>query len=1179
MSTTSAVAKAASKELVERALKGDKVADEAIRLKIKAFHGSPADFEQFLDEYIGTGEGAQAYGYGHYFAENPEVARWYRDNLASGDLNEAGQKALQEHMEEWANVKVEPWNRLKQIERSQTALQKQLDDLPPFPEPPEGTTSEFDWLFDDPAVSQWQDKYGATSRRLREDLNALESERLDLMKNNPRLAAGDPVEQVKADWLNSTQADNAKFRFLAEADDSLYESGKLYEVDIDADPNDLLDWDKPLSKQTDNVKQALLQIADSNPGLFDKDQTRILQGNPNTAFGTIWGDMSGQDVYKTLSERFNRYPDTDFGDPKSPEAASKLLESVGIRGIKYADATSRKADGGTSNFVVFDPRIVSIAKKYGLTLPLAAKIFTTATATGVALNTPDAEASFVGQMARSFKAQARELAEQMETAGKSRDAIWKATGEEFGAPMMRGADGQWRQEVSDEFMQLKKNPEVEGVAQELADAVQFTTEENGVIAARVQGDQFRTMGAFGDTEEEAFKNLLRNTLKDRNIQVNVFEPGSQMNWLDDIVEGFGAQSDYNLGDVDISSNTREPSYRGAYFPDSDTIDIRYHNPMGTGPRTDEDMLGTIAHELQHAIQEREGFARGGNTESMERVIERARMDLRYAEEEFANAKEGFELTLKNRGYDNFQDLSRTAYQMNEIDRLKGYLSTYYQGGKLTDKRRNIFNSAGSIMDPNDEYRMRMDINWSKRHRPQAERDAQYAQYIENAIKYAEERLDPTLVEQVQTSGVKNPYAKYQRELNKARSAAQESFGVEMNDARLRVNDLNNFLSRYEYSGGSGLYTDLAGEVEARTVQERLRMSMQDRIDNPPWTGKEWGRTPEYQQVVVDEYGMPSNVRGLSNQRSASRQVNAEMPSWIDEIEGMANIDENGMMTVYHRTTPEQAEQIRKTGVFTPKEDGIFFSTSPRGQAEGYGTEVVEMKIPANELQLDDLFDDEAHLRLPAKANKPNNIGRYLAGGAAITATGAASANSYGVLQSDQRQVAETPWKDEQPKTAAAMLQESADAFDQSMTDPEWFDVNEYQSQYSDTPGKFARNLVDVWGEMGRGMLTGLTGTFGDLETLLVGGLIPGIVGAAEGEGFVDSAVTGLATYDSVMPTAEDMRQYIPSPPKIGNLPAEDFQTVLEIGEMIAPEPGQPLGIMKSAIPPKFGPQMLLRPAQ
>jgi hypothetical protein len=46
------------------------------------YHGSPHKFDQFDSSKIGTGEGAQAYGHGLYFAENPSVAESYQKTLA-----------------------------------------------------------------------------------------------------------------------------------------------------------------------------------------------------------------------------------------------------------------------------------------------------------------------------------------------------------------------------------------------------------------------------------------------------------------------------------------------------------------------------------------------------------------------------------------------------------------------------------------------------------------------------------------------------------------------------------------------------------------------------------------------------------------------------------------------------------------------------------------------------------------------------------------------------------------------------------------------------------------------------------------------------------------------------------------------------------------------------------------
>jgi hypothetical protein len=47
----------------------------------RAFHGSPHTFDRFDLSKIGTGEGAQAYGHGLYFAQSEDVARGYRDAL------------------------------------------------------------------------------------------------------------------------------------------------------------------------------------------------------------------------------------------------------------------------------------------------------------------------------------------------------------------------------------------------------------------------------------------------------------------------------------------------------------------------------------------------------------------------------------------------------------------------------------------------------------------------------------------------------------------------------------------------------------------------------------------------------------------------------------------------------------------------------------------------------------------------------------------------------------------------------------------------------------------------------------------------------------------------------------------------------------------------------------------
>lgn len=79
-----------------------------------------------------------------------------------------------------------------------------------------------------------------------------------------------------------------------------------------------------------------------------------------------------------------------------------------------------------------------------------------------------------------------------------------------------------------------------------------------------------------------------------------------------------------------------------------------------------------------------------------------------------------------------------------------------------------------------------------------------------------------------------------------------------------------------------------------------------------------------------------------------------------------NTDDNGYVTLYHRTSKENADKIKKSGKMSAKEDGVFFSTLKSGYNDGYGDSVVELKIPAEKLVLDDIFDNEAHFRIPLK---------------------------------------------------------------------------------------------------------------------------------------------------------------------------------------------------------------------
>lgn len=261
-------------------LLGSAVAAEQAPTKgITAYHGSPHDFDKFDMSKIGTGEGAQAYGHGLYFAENEGVARSYRNALSPSVLSTSDGAA-------------------QTITARPSAL--------------------------------------STSQAERVAASIKEAGGYDAAVTNAQKAiasAGDgPLSGMRKalaeDQMRSLEA-------YAGMNPEVKSSGHMYQVRINADPNDFLDWDKPLSQQPASAQEAITKHPAFVPPLSD---------NPDNFMRNAMRD-----------------PET-----------SALLKGAGIPGIKYLDQMSRNAGDGSRNYVVFNADDVEILRKYGLLAPLFA---------------------------------------------------------------------------------------------------------------------------------------------------------------------------------------------------------------------------------------------------------------------------------------------------------------------------------------------------------------------------------------------------------------------------------------------------------------------------------------------------------------------------------------------------------------------------------------------------------------------------------------------------------------------------------------------------------------------------------------------------------------------------------------------------------------------------------------
>lgn len=112
----------------------------------------------------------------------------------------------------------------------------------------------------------------------------------------------------------------------------------MYEVRINADPADFLDWDKPLSQQSEKAREAALSAMERASGITRADLKEGVTGADAVRYGGI------NDSY----------------------AMTQALREAGIPGIRYLDQMSRGEGKGSSNYVVFDDNIIDIVKKYGI---------------------------------------------------------------------------------------------------------------------------------------------------------------------------------------------------------------------------------------------------------------------------------------------------------------------------------------------------------------------------------------------------------------------------------------------------------------------------------------------------------------------------------------------------------------------------------------------------------------------------------------------------------------------------------------------------------------------------------------------------------------------------------------------------------------------------------------------
>lgn len=262
----------------------------------------PADFKvlkdyplgRFRSEKLGSGEGAQQYGIGTYLAENIDTGRNYRSELTQ---DTAG-----------------PMIGGSPLEEVYSRLQRRAD------------TIDF-----------------ANSEALYDRLAALEDLGLngDVRSVLDRAAEGayrpDTTEWFKREIVPKYRA-----------------PGALYQVQMNIDPRSMLDYDAPLSSQSEAIRRAV-----SNMDLSD------IAGGRRSHVKLGWFLANQEKPHDLATGRDLLAALPHSRDYEHTIAGSQYLLGQGIPGIRYWDEGSREMGKGTRNYVVFDPeRDLEIKDRY-----------------------------------------------------------------------------------------------------------------------------------------------------------------------------------------------------------------------------------------------------------------------------------------------------------------------------------------------------------------------------------------------------------------------------------------------------------------------------------------------------------------------------------------------------------------------------------------------------------------------------------------------------------------------------------------------------------------------------------------------------------------------------------------------------------------------------------------------
>ena len=292
--------------------------DGDVTMSVRALHASPYSFRKFSTDFMGKGEGAQAYGWGLYFAENPEVNRDYMNQFAQDNAT-------------WKFGDVET----SDMEVMHQALADRLLPKDALPEVKEDASDMIWTVLGDLSDARGdEEKIEAIKKELREDIQHSMEYGMTYHQTLEKMVQLHGVYRSLIDLLDEIEVRPGM--------------PSNYRVELNVDDSELLGWDY--------VDETILGLLKDSP----VEEVRYALERAERRADDCGENVNGKDVYQELFDAF-----WDGGDgtrQEAQKAASVSLLSSDIKGIRYADGLSRSKakDEQTYNYVIFNEKYIKI---------------------------------------------------------------------------------------------------------------------------------------------------------------------------------------------------------------------------------------------------------------------------------------------------------------------------------------------------------------------------------------------------------------------------------------------------------------------------------------------------------------------------------------------------------------------------------------------------------------------------------------------------------------------------------------------------------------------------------------------------------------------------------------------------------------------------------------------------